>query len=269
MAFDRKIVFPEVVIESEGTLTTSDYDFNSLPNSLMFVDVHRSALVNGRPQTLWYAETQAEIGQDNPQYPTSSESLLIIGNDMSGQGVPDTWRETWLALSFASGAIILVRTFKSDWLVNAETQTSGSSPWTGRVDDTAHAANFEYVVARDNTDGSTSTLVGPVIWTEITEAEYDAGVIPSAFISQNLPETTVWAELSEGGSSIDFNLTLGEGGREDTLTLKTRYLPTILKRTSFLHEGDEYQVLNIDRIGRKRFLMVTGVNELETVTDGA
>ena len=268
MSFDRKITFPEVVIEAEGTLTTSDYDFNSLPNSLMFVDVHRAVLVNGRPQILWYAETQLEIGTDNPQNPNSSESLLIIGNDMSGQPVPDRWRETYLALSFQSGAIVLVHTSKSAWLLNAETQASGSSPWTGRTDDDAHASSFEYKIARDNQGGELTPLTGPVIWSEITIAEYAAGTIPAAFTSQNLLETTVWAELSEGGSSIDFNLTLGEGGREETLTLKTRYLPTILKRTSFLYEDTEYRVLNVDRIGRKRFLMVTGVHELESISDG-
>lgn len=268
MAFDRKITFPQIIVESEGSLTPSDFDYNSLPNSLMFLDVHTSALVNGRPQLLWYVENAPEIGSDNPQNPSTSESLLIIGNDSAGQLVPDTWRETYLALNFTSGAIVLVRTFISPWLENAETQPSGSSPWTGTPDDTAHASNFEYVVARDNTDGPSSTLIGPVIWTEITEVEYLAGGIPSAFVSQNLPETTVWAELSEGGSSIDFNLTLGEGGREETLTLKTRYLPTILKRTSFLHEDTEYRVLNVDRIGRKQFLMVTGVNELESISDG-
>ena len=270
MSFDRKITFPAETIEVSGMLYSFQYDFAIFTSSdfwnLYFVSVSTTSLQGGRPRVTWLVEAQHEFASAPPP-PT--EALLIIGTDLDDVQIPaSVWIDKYVAIGFESGAVLLLRTFKGPWVMDQENAGRATSPVTGKPEDIVFAANYELTVARDNDAGDSTALTSPVNLVEITQAEFDAGVVPAAFGPREIPEKTVWAELSDSGSSIDFNLALGESGREETLSLKTRYLPTILNRRFFVHEGSEYRILNIDRIGRKQFLNITGVNELETQTDG-
>ena len=267
MGFTSKITFLMESIEVAGSVFSFAYDFAIFTSSdfwnLNFISVSESVLQNGRPKITWLVEGQFEFATSPDQ------ALLIIDTDTTGQSVGDFWVGEYLALKFASGAIVLVRTFKGAWMSELEDEGNASSPVTGRNGDTANAANYEYRIVQDNTAGPSTTLgTGPVSMAVISSAEYSTNTVPAVFGERSLPAFSVFGDFITRFSQQDIDLIPSDSTPEtltETARFTLRYDKRILDRSRFTYEGNEFNVNRIDVFDRGRKLSLEGIRQIERV----
>ena len=261
MAFDRKIVFPEEEIQAESTsIDLHSNVYEKSMDGIAFLNLNTSDVSSQAPYRPAIQTFFTDLNTVRDALHNVRKVLYFPQLESDGTAIDASVLDGFLAFSFEGGASCLVKTVRAGTWISS--YSLATSPFEGGVVTTYELKKIV---------GGDLSLDGEVVsWLAASESDWDNSVFPAGFSNEPsvLEEKTVWAELGESGSSIDFNLVLGAGSREETLVMKTRYLPTILDRTSFLHEGKEYRILNIDRIGRKQFLNLTGVDESEAVTDG-
>lgn len=271
MGYTAKVSFPEQEVSGqvEDTSGPSATVHNSFtpgttikPNSLLFLGVNTSDLdLNLRPRIIEFAENPGEI-PSNANLNQVRENILYIGPDSNDQPVPDNWRNHYLALTYSSGHVILVRTYLRPWIREYEAVGHGTSQFAA----SGYGASYEYTIAAGEI---TTDFEGPVAWIKISEAEYLAGIVPSAVHpSSTLAAFVAYGDLQPGSSQLDIELLPGDDPSTITQTVRFvfRYDKRIVNRSSFQYDGEQYNVGRFDT-DRKRFLTLGGSREIQQVVN--
>ena len=247
MGFNQKLTFSSIEIEAETENLPLNTNTYGPPAGVGFIQVNTANVDDLlRPSIAERFAVTADLVN-----PNRFDVLYIPGSATD-------WRESHLAVSFGSGAFILVRTYLWNWITERDNLGLPYHPWP----DEGNATNYEVKIL------TTGALTGPVSWTEISLAEWSAGTRPEGFtaIRSTLPGFSIYGELEARGQTSDIELLPEEGdpgSRTDVVTFLTRFNAQILKRFTFEYDGLEFELSRVDYVDGGRKLRITGSREVE------